>query len=131
MDKWIDIELIDERLMIRFLKSPTEKSQLLEFFDLHEGKLQEIKTQNKTRFYIDLSALTFNPQFLIHIPVIVSHFLKLQPVSEVKLRACSVYVSTTYIASIIQPLIDAHPGTIPTFVSADENLCKQFLRQFK
>ena len=129
--EFFDAKLQGESFLIRILQNPTDESQMHEFFQLHESKLKEIKTTKKTRMFLDLSELSFSATLLFYIPPLLKHFLRLQPESNRKLKACSVCVSNSYAASIIQPYLEKYPGEVPTFISSDEEACRQFLRRAK
>ncbi len=130
-DAAFDVVLRGDSFIIRVLKDPTMESQMYDFFKLHESKLNEIKTIKSTRLFFDIYELSSSLKTLTYIPQVLKHFLKMQPVSNMKLKACSVYVSNSYIASIIQPILDKYPGEVPTLISCDLEVCKQFLRDAK
>ncbi len=131
MEKAFDLDLRQDRFIIRVMHNPTNEQQMYDFFKLHEIKLNEIKEDKSTRLFFDINELSFNFTTLSYIPTVVSHFRKMEKLSNKKLKACAVYVYSSAIASIIQPLLDKYPGEVPTLISYDKELCKKFLRDAK
>ncbi len=125
------VDLKDDRFFIRILKDPTNENDMYDFFNRHERKLHEIQGIKSTRLFFDVYELSFNLTTMSYIPTIVAHFRKTQTLSNLKLKACSVYVYNAAIAAIIQPILDKYPGEVPTLISSDKELCKKFLRDAK
>ena len=126
-----DLELRQDRFIIRVMQDPTHESQMYDFFKRHEQKLNEIQIHKSARLFFDIYQLSFNFTTLSYIPTIVAHFRKMESLSNQKLKACSVFVASATIAAIIQPLFDKYPGEVPTLISSDKELCKKFLRDAK
>lgn len=131
MDKVFDVKVEEDKMIIRALNIPLNIKQALElFFKKHVKLLTKIQEPKSIRLYFDLEHVPYSVSLLPFLPMIIEHFKNTQSLSDSKLKACAVKVSSLVVANVIQQAIDANPGQVPTKVSTDVNECKHFLRQY-
>ncbi len=124
----IEIKRLNDNIIIRIQQTPSSTESMYIFFEKHEKMLNEIQEPKSVKVFFDLYNLTFDPTTLVYVKPILDHFIRLQKVSNEKLKVCSVYVASSVAAGVIQPLIDRNPGEVPTFISSNKDECKKFLR---
>lgn len=127
----IELKRQGDCVIIRLHRTPTDPNQMQSFFTAHQNMLEETKVDKSVRLFFDIYNLTFDPFTMKYIPPILKHFLDCQYLSNKKLKVCSVWVGSAFAASVIQPLLDANPGEVPTLISPEEAKCKNFLRSHK
>lgn len=119
------------KLVIKVLEEPNGaecEHHLDTFFKKHTKFLSKVKDPKSVLCYFDIRVLTMSLQTMSYIPRMVTHFSStVKKLSDQKLKACSVCVSSETVASAVQKYVEMFPGEVPTFVSTDETLCKQFL----
>ncbi len=126
-----DIKSALDKMCIRLMDTPDDISVSMDtFFVEHEAELKAIQTPQSVRALIDIRVLCSPYVVVLHSPRMIAHFLRMTPLSNEKLRACAVCVGNHAVAICIQKLIDANPGKVPTFVSADFKECQDYLRSF-
>jgi hypothetical protein len=59
---------------------------------------------------------------------IIKFFNSLKPVSESNISRVAIWVHNSYVALIINGVLQLNDGTIPVLVSTDQEACKKFLR---
>ncbi len=120
-----------DQLFIRLVSEPGDiYSSMNLFFREHAQTLRSLKSQKSTRALIDITLLDSISVAVLYAPQMISHFIKMTPLSNQKLIACAVCVSSKTVADFIQTCINTNPGEVPTFVSASMVDCKKFLKQY-
>jgi hypothetical protein len=124
----IDIKEQDDKIVVRIMKNPENVDELNKFLARHEDMLLHSQPNSKLLLF-DVTALRFDAfTMTICVPIVVAHFVRMRPVSDAKLKGCSVVVENEYAAKFIQGCIDRNPGKVPTFLSTDIEKCKEYLK---
>lgn len=129
-----DAELRENKLVIKVLQNPNTASEaehcMKRFFVKHEKLLKQIEKDHTGLCFFDIRILELSACTTMLLSDMVKHFVNMKDLSERKLRACSVCVSSDFIAAMVQGYIDLNPGKIPTFVNTSPERCQGYLRQF-
>lgn len=132
--KIFDLQIRENKLIIKLLREPENTEEGNFFLDLffqeHKKTLEAVKVKKSVCMLLDIKMLSYSPLNLTYVPALVKHFTSLKKTSNQKLKACAVLVSSSIIATIIQPLIDNDPGEVPTKITTDEKIAKEYLRSY-
>jgi len=131
MNMCIDVKQNLDRVIVKILRNPESCDELDQFLQLHGRLLQENHDlKQNVLVYFDVRELEFD--FFcttVYVPKVLAHFISKRELSDEVLFGCAVCVNNGAAATIIQGLIDANPGKVPTFISTQELECKLFLRK--